>query len=191
EAGAALALAGVAADRAPVGRAALGRGVRHRVAAAAAAALERVIEAGPVAHLVGGGVALVVRRGPAARQRAVEDDHAVAARVGRVPVGEGRPAEQAAARVGDVEVEVLGAALAQGRLHLRLGRGVGAGGVPAIVGGDVGGRQREREAGAGERVVQHLDLAVDLTARDRALAARGGDDVDVDGDRRAGEVAAA
>ena len=55
--------------------------------------------------LVRRGVAEVIGRGRAARDRAVEADDAVLRRCGRVAPGEGRPPEQTAADVAEVEVE--------------------------------------------------------------------------------------
>src|SRR5262249_32181997 len=113
--------AGVAALRAAEGGAALAGGVVDAVALAAAAALEGVVEAEPVADLVGRGVAQVVGGGAAAGERGEQHDHAVVGRVVRVVGREGRPAEQPAAQVGGVQVERLGAADAERRLHGRLG----------------------------------------------------------------------
>src|SRR5690606_22993910 len=117
---------------------ALVRGLRLRrgvvdLVAAGAAVLEGVVEPEPVPDLVGAGVALVVVLGSLAGQRLVQHDDAVVTRGVLVPLGEGGPAEQAAADAGGVEVQVALVALAQRRLHLLLLGGVGLDGVPARV----------------------------------------------------------
>src|SRR3712207_4528672 len=81
---------------------------------------------------------------PISRQGRVEHYDAVHERVALVPEGEGRPAEQVAARVVDVEVQGVRAADVERRLHRALfGRvdgGVEPGGVRRAVDAD------EREA---------------------------------------------
>jgi hypothetical protein len=163
---------------------------RRRSPLLGAAALERVIEAHPVADLVGAGVAEVVRRRGAAGHRRVQDDHAVDLGLRRVARRERRPAEQAAAHVVRVDVEVVRAALTQRVLHLRLAGATGAG-VPGGVGGAVG-HPSEGERPAGRRVgrVEHVDLRGDLRVGDVAVRQRRAvvDDVPVDRDGAAGDV---
>ena len=134
-----------------------------------------------MADLVGAGVAEVVGGRGAARERGVEKDDAVLEGGGLVARREGRPAEEAAARVGDVDVQVVGGAPAQGVLRGRLGGGAGRHRVPGGVRRPVGGDEAEGDAGAGVGRVQDRDLAGDHLVADVA----GGpvrDDVDVGGD---------
>ena len=140
-------------------------GVVDEVARRAAAPLEGVEEAQPVADLVGGRVALTVGRGPAG-ERVVLDHDPVDHRGARVILGKRRPAEQGG-EVDDVEIECPRAALVERRLHRRfLGR-VDFEWRPGGVDGHVGIDQLEHDPGvvaagaAAEGGVENADLALD------------------------------
>src|SRR5207253_6493877 len=98
-------------DRAAVVRRLLRRRVGDVVALAVTTALERVVQADPVADLVRRGVAEVVGRSRTAGEGRREDDDAVHQRLARVVGGERGPAEQPAAHVVDAHVQVFGGAL--------------------------------------------------------------------------------
>ena len=119
------------------------------VALLAATALERVVQAQPVAGLVGERVAFVVDGKStdvciAPRQRLVVDDHAVHCELAalRVLHGEGRPAEKTEAQVRGVDVQVPVPAFVERGLHVLLLRARNEALEPGRLLRPVGARER-------------------------------------------------
>src|SRR5215213_199647 len=150
--------ASVAAHRALECRGRLGSRVGDVVAGRVAAVLEGVVQPHPVPDLVGAGVAEVVVGGRPTGQGLVEDDDPVHIGVGGVGRREGGPTPQTGSRLGGVDVQGPGPALAQRRLHLALLWAALPHVVPGGVDRGLRAGQPEGESGEPVRPVQHLDL---------------------------------
>ena len=165
-------------------------GVGHVVAGRVAAALEGVIEPGPMADLMHRGHAEIVRPGLAGPGRSASGKLAWwmhdAVELGRVgiPPREGGVAQQSAAGLGGIEIERAGGVLAELGLHLDLGVGAGLVVEPGIVLMQVHVDDLEFDRGGRVGAVQQRDLRLELPIGQVALCALV-DDVEADRDHRA------